>query len=108
MKNRQLTDKELNKEKVLSCLRQNRVQLRNFGVKKIGLFGSFVRKEPHLESDLDFLVEFDKEKKTFRNFIGLAHYLEDLFNNRIEIVTTEALSPYIGPHIIEEVEYAAL
>jgi len=54
------------------------------------------------------LVEFEKGKKTFRNFIDLAYFLEALFKKRVDLVTTEALSPYIGPHILEEVEYAAV
>ena len=40
--------------------------------------------------------------------MNLAVLLEDLLHRRIELVTRDALSPYIGPHIIGEVEYAAL
>jgi len=108
MKNRQLKEEALNKAEVLSLLKQNDVRLKNFGVKRIGVFGSFVRNEQCTESDIDFLVEFEKGKKTFRNFIDLAYFLEALFKKRVDLVTTEALSPYIGPHILEEVEYAAV
>lgn len=101
-------EKELNKEKIFSLLRDNNVRLKTFGVKKMGLFGSYVRNEQLAESDLDFLVEFEPGKKNYQNFIKLAYYLEELFEKRVEIVTTEALSPYIGPYIIEEVEYALL
>ena len=47
-------------------------------------------------------------KKNFDNFMHLAGLLEDLLQRRVEIITTEALSPYIGPHILSEVEYASL
>jgi predicted nucleotidyltransferase len=99
--------KPLNKEKIFSLLKQNEIQLREFGVKQIGLFGSFVRQEQNDKSDVDFLVEFEPGEKNFRNFINLVYFLEDLLHKKVEIVTIEALSPYIGPSIIQEVEYAA-
>ncbi len=49
----------------------------SFAVKRIGLFGSFARGEQKESSDIDILVEF--EKPTFRNFMDLSFYLEDLF-----------------------------
>lgn len=103
-----LLKEELDKEKIFLLLNKNGKQLREFGVKKIGLFGSFVREEQNDQSDIDFLVEFYSEKKTFRNFINLVYYLEELFDKKVEIVTTDALSPYIGPSIIQEAEYATV
>ena len=50
-------------------------------------------------------MEFEQGKKTFDNFIQLSFLLEDLFKRRVELVTIESLSPYIGPHIMSEVEY---
>jgi len=49
-----------------------------FKVKNIGIFGSFARGEQTLKSDIDILVEFDKEGKTFRNYMELKYFLEDL------------------------------
>ena len=37
--------------------------------------------------------------------MDLSFFLEDVFGRRIELVTTDALSPYLGPHILSEVEY---
>ena len=82
--------------------------IKQFGVDKIGLFGSFVRNEQTDKSDVDFLVEFKKEKKTYQNFMALAEFLESLLGRKVEIVTPQSLSPYIGPHIIKSVEYVAL
>ena len=80
----------------------------NYGVKQIGLFGSFVRDEGKADSDVDFLVDFEKEKKTLKNFMGLAFFLEDLFQRKVEVVTPQGLSPYIGPYILKAVEYVPL
>jgi hypothetical protein len=74
----------------------------------LGLFGSFRRDQQHGDSDVDLLVEFEPGAKTFDRYMDLAQLLEDLLGRRVELVTPEALSPYIGPHILQEVEYVSL
>jgi uncharacterized protein len=96
------------KEDILNKLRENGSQLQAFGVKRLGLFGSFVRGEQKNVSDIDLIVEFEKGKKTFDNFMSLSFFLEDLLQRRIELVTAESLSPYIGPYILKEAEYVSL
>ena len=96
------------KQDIFAVLYENRAQLKSLGVRRLGLFGSFVRGEQRVDTDVDFLVEFEPDQKTFDHFMSLAVLLEDLVHRRIEIVTTDALSPYIGPRIMGEVEYAAL
>jgi predicted nucleotidyltransferase len=93
------------KARVLSLIEEHKEKLKTLGVKKLGLFGSFVYEEHHAKSDIDLLVEFEQGQKTFDNFIGLSFLLEDLFKRPVELVTPESLSPYIGPHILREVEY---
>ena len=95
----------LTKKNVLSLIEKNQDKVRAFGVKKIGLFGSFVREEQNTESDIDLIVEFEPGKKTFDNFIRLSFFLEELLRCHIELVTIESLSPYIRPYVIKEVEY---
>jgi len=65
------------KQDVLKILHQNRERLRGFGVERIGLFGSFVREEQHPDSDIDLLVEFAAEQKTFDAFMDLVFFLEE-------------------------------
>jgi uncharacterized protein len=96
------------KQDIFDTLRANAPRLRAFGVRRIGLFGSFVRGQQRPESDIDLLVEFEPGKKTFDAFIELSFFLDDLLSHRVELVTLESLSPHIGPHILKEVEYAAL
>jgi len=96
------------KREVFETLTNHSVQLKELGVKKVGVFGSFVRNEQTPESDIDLLVQFEPGKKSFDTFMDLSGLLEDLLQRRVEIVTTEALSPYIGPHILSEVEYVSL
>jgi len=96
------------KQDILDVLHQNRTRLRAFGVKRIGLFGSFVRAEQHPDSDIDLLVEFEPGRKTFDGFMELSIFLEEVLHHRVELVTVESLSPYLGPHILKEVKYASL
>ena len=101
-----MTAKEIKtKENILELIRSNQDKIRSYGVRKLGLFGSFVRGEHKAESDIDLLVEFQQDKKSFDNFIQLAFFLEEILESRVELITIDALSPYIGPHIIKEVEY---
>ena len=93
------------KEHLLALLQEHHPQIRAFGVRRLGLFGSFVRERQGRESDVDMLVEFEPGCKTFDAFMQLAFFLEALFGRRVELVTPESLSPYIGPHILREIEY---
>ena len=94
------------KEQILTLLQEHRPELRRLGVRRCGLFGSFVRNTSQDQSDVDILVEFEPDQKTFDHFMQLAFLLEDLFGRKVDLITTESLSPYIGPHILREVEYA--
>jgi len=96
------------KDTVISVIEGTSVRLRELGVCSIGLFGSFVRDQARADSDVDLLVEFNPGDKTFNNFMDACFLLEDLLNRRVELVTKESLSPYIGPHVLEEVEYVPL
>jgi predicted nucleotidyltransferase len=80
--------------------------LTDFGVMEIGLFGSFARNEQHPNSHIDLLVDIQPAKKTFKNFMALGYYLETVFGRKVELVTKQSLSPYIGPHILKTVQYA--
>jgi predicted nucleotidyltransferase len=95
------------KEEALALIEEHQDQIKALGVRRLGLFGSFVRGRQQAESDVDLLVEFEPDKKTFDNLIQLGFFLEDLLKRRVELVTPESLSPYIGPYILQEVEYVS-
>jgi uncharacterized protein len=96
------------KQDIANVLYQNRDHLRALCVNRLGLFGSFVRGKQHPDSDIDLLVEFEPGRKTFDTFMNLSFFLEDILQHKVELVTVESLSPYIGPHITQEVEYVAI
>ena len=96
------------KEDIYRILQAHEDTLRNYGVHQYGLFGSFLRGEAKPNSDVDILVEFQKDKKTFDNFMQLIFFLEEVLGRRVDVLTKESLSPYIGPRILQEVEYVTL
>lgn len=93
---------------LISVIQANKNNICAFGVRKLGVFGSFSRGEQNTESDIDLLVEFEPNRKNYDSFIQLVFYLEEIFGRKVELVTTESLSPYLGPHIIQEVDYVLL
>lgn len=72
------------------------------GVVRLALFGSVLRGQVTPESDVDILVQFAPGAKSFDRFFALADLLERVLGRRVELVTTEALSPFIGPRILAE------
>ena len=96
------------KEELIRLIQSHDAELKAFGVKRLGLFGSFVRNEPTSESDVDLLVEFAPGQKTFNNFMDLGFFLEELFGRKVDLLTPESLSPYIGPFILKEAEDVSL
>lgn len=96
----------ITKEIILNTLNSQTLTFQQLGVKNIGLFGSFLRGQQTEKSDIDFLVEFYPEFENFNNLMALYDLLELLFENRkIEIVTKNGLSPFIGPHILNQTQY---
>lgn len=95
----------LSKERIKQTLMDNRQTLQKYGVKRIGLFGSYVRGTATDASDIDFLVEL--ERLTFRDYMGLVVFLEDLFEKDVDLVTPTSIKPGYKPYIEKEVEYVA-
>ncbi len=93
------------KIEIKRLLIKNREIIKKFGIKKIGLFGSVVKGQIRSGSDIDILVEFDKDQERYKNLIDLYFFLQQLFGRRIDLVTPSSLSPYIAPYIMKEVEY---
>lgn len=93
------------KSELIQILASNNLNLTSFGVAKIGIFGSFVKNTITDNSDVDFYVIFNKDKKTFDNFYNLYLLLETITGRKIDLVTPESLNKHIGDYILNEVEY---
>jgi len=96
------------KKDILKIINDNREQIKNFGIRRIGIFGSFIRVTQKMNSDIDILVEFKEGEKTFNNYIDLKFFLQKLFNRKVDLVIKDVLKPRVKPYIIKEVKYARL
>jgi len=76
--------------------------LRALGVQRLALFGSVLRGSAGPGSDVDLLVQFSPGTKSFDRFLAISELLETILERRVDLVTTEALSPFIGPKILAE------
>ena len=79
-------------------------EIRSLGVSRLALFGSVLHGRPMPDSDVDLLVQFAPGEKSYDRFVALSDLLERVLGRRVELVTTEALSPFIGPRILTEAE----
>jgi len=68
-------------------------------VKKIFLFGSYARGEANENSDVDLLVELDRSQHIGLSFFGWYQDLQDVFKRKVDVVSANGLSKYIGPYI---------
>jgi len=96
----------MTKEDIKKILSANKEILKKYKVKSIALFGSYVRNEQREDSDIDFLVDFDKGVTLF-DLINLEESLTEIFCKKVSIVSRRGLSKYIGPYILKEAENIA-
>ena len=75
---------------------------------RLGIFGSMARDEENGASDVDVLVTFRPDARTFDNLFAVGEALEQVFHRRVDLVTEDSLSPYLGPRIRSEVRYVHL
>lgn len=86
---------------ILDTLVLHSPELRAFGVRQLGVFGSHARGDAREDSDIDLLV--DLERKTFDDYMGVKLLLEDLFGRRIDLVLADRIKPRLRARILSEV-----
>ena len=94
----------MKRDEILRKLEENREAIRFFGVRRLGIFGSYARGDEKLGSDIDFLVEF--EDASLQNYLNLKEYLEGLFSCSVDLVFADTVKPRLRPIIFNEVYYA--
>ena len=92
----------LNRDQAVTRISGCEQAIRALGVARLALFGSVLRGQAHAMSDVDFIVQFAPGAKTYARFFALSELLEAQLGRPVELVTTEALSPFIGPRILAE------
>ena len=98
----------LTREIILNKIEQNSENVKKYGVKKIGLFGSYIKNKQTAKSDIDLVVEFKRGEKTYDNYMDLKFFLEHLLKYRVDLVIAEAIKPDLKSYILKEVKYAGV
>jgi predicted nucleotidyltransferase len=79
---------------------------KNYGIRQIGIFGSYARGEQTESSDLDVLVDLDENSKiSLLDFVHAENELTDFLGIKVDLVMKDSLKPGIGIRILKEVVY---
>lgn len=94
------------KEQILPKLKANKPEFSKFGISDIGLFGSYLRDQQTPNSDIDLLIDFEPGKENFDNLMAAYDLFENIFfGEKVEVLTKNGLSKYIGPQILQNIVY---
>lgn len=95
----------MTKYDIIEYIKSHREEIKNFGVEKIGIFGSYAREENTEKSDIDFLVKFANVKSKYYAYFGLKNYLEDNFHKKIDLCREEDIKSEFKEEIQRSVIY---
>jgi len=77
-----------------------------YGVEKIGVFGSYVKNNIKENSDIDIVIEMNKESKTLHNFLELKRFLEKNLQREVDLGIESNLKQAVKKEILSEIVYA--
>jgi uncharacterized protein len=95
----------MGKNEIIDIIKSNKSEMESrYGVRRVGLFGSYVKGRQRKKSDIDILVAFNRDIDLF-DFLDLREYLEARLHAKVDLVMESALRPAIGKRILAEIEY---
>lgn len=95
----------MGKNEIIDIIKSNKSEMESrYGVRRVGLFGSYVKGRQRKKSDIDILVTFSRDIDLF-DFLDLREYLEARLHAKVDLVMESALRPAIGKRILAEIEY---
>jgi len=105
MHHNNMAREKLNSKEIIKKIKGKSKDIKKYNVKKIGLFGSYAKNKQHKKSDIDIIVNFDKE--TFDNYMDLLFLLERMFKRKIDLVIEKDLHPELN-YVKREAKYVRL
>ncbi|MDZ7830635.1 MAG: nucleotidyltransferase family protein [Desulfobacterales bacterium] len=94
-------------DEIMAYLKTNKKSLyEQFGVIRIGLFGSYAHGRPVSSSDIDMVVELEGTSKNIHNFFRLKRFLENEFGKKVDLGFEQSLKPLVRESIREQIIYA--
>ncbi len=95
----------MGKREIIRIIQSSKPEMEShYGIRRLGLFGSYVKGKQGKRSDIDILVAFNRDIDLFE-FLDLREYLEHQLHAKVDLVMESALKPAIGKRILSEVEY---
>ncbi|MBW4513610.1 MAG: nucleotidyltransferase family protein [Timaviella obliquedivisa GSE-PSE-MK23-08B] len=91
----------MRRQEALKILANHQNTLKDLGVESLMIFGSVVRDEARIDSDIDLLVEFNRPVGLF-TFIRLKRYLEEILESSVDLGTPDSLKPYLREPVFRE------
>ena len=92
-------------EDIIRKIMQNEIEIRNFGVRRLGVLGSFVKGNNTENSDVDILVSFEDVPKIAKAYFGLKFYIEDLLNMEVDLCRDKDIRIELKDEIMKSVKY---
>ena len=87
----------------LQTLRSHEAELHALGVRHASVFGSVVRGEARTDSDIDVLVDLDRERPMGRfEYARLKLYIGELFGDAVDVVNRRTLKPLLRETILHD------
>ena len=88
----------MKREKIFEGIVQ---MLKNYGARKVAIFGSYIRGEEKPGSDIDVIVEF-LERRSLFDIVGIEQELSDAMGVKVDLLTEKSISPYLIDRIKKE------
>ena len=97
----------MDRQEILTRLRENEAALRSRGVSHAALFGSRARGDDRPDSDIDIMIEVDLAAGIgVYEYVALKDYIAELFDGPVDVVSREGLKPYVRPAATTDAIYA--
>lgn len=99
--------KNYSADEIIVYLKKNKgLFYERFGITRIGIFGSFARGDQILSSDIDMVIEMEKERKSIHNFLRMKRFLEEELGRKIDMGFEHSLKPIIREKVKKQIVYA--
>lgn len=92
-------------QEIKKILTENKEKIRgNYKVKRLGIFGSYVRGDQREDSDVDILVTFE-EPISLLKLVNFENYLQDITGTKVDVIPEKSIRPELRENILNEVSY---
>ena len=97
----------MDKDAIITVLREHRAELEGLGVRHAALFGSVARGEAGPDSDIDIAIDLDMDRHpTVYDYVGMQQYIAGLFEGRVDVVNREGLKPRVRDRVTPDLVHA--